>query len=145
MKTKLTLLLLFISTLLIAQQKPTAKDTVPGAVFAQVHMAATFINGKFALDSLSDKFHERYFTIRMSGCIAQQMAFGEIYNTDRCDKIVGELKNYLNIFCPKPNEEYERQLKNTIRLTKRNWQKIVNHANTLMLDEQGAAWALYNM
>ena len=152
MRIKQTLLLvLMCACMATAQTKPTpgankklitAKDTVPAIVFAQVHMAATFINVRFAMDSIKDKWMDTYFIARMSGCVAQQMAFGVIWNEKECTDKIAKHKEYLRIFCPTPQEEFERQIRYVYRVVKKNWQPMLNHAITLQLNEEGASWVL---
>lgn len=155
MKTKLTILLMTCVLMAQAQknklksvptytniQNQNKKDTIPGIVFAQLHIAATFIVGKLAMDSIKDRYQDTYFVMRMAGCVAQNMAFGKVYNETECNNKISRHKEYLNVFCPEPKEEFDRQIKLVYKMVKNNWQLILNRAVKLPLREDAAKWAL---
>jgi hypothetical protein len=119
-----------------------SKDTIPGIVFAQVHMASMLVNGKFALDSIKDKWMDTYFIARFSGCVAQQMAFGVVYNEKECSLKAEKHKMYLHVYCPNPEQEYQRQINQVYKVVQKNWQLMLNKAGQLQLNEDGASWVL---
>jgi len=152
MKTKLTLLLVLLLCVLIpltcssqnmqSKKSFASKDTIPGIVFAQIHMASMLVNGKFALDSIKDKWMDTYFIARFSGCVAQQMAFGVVYNEKECSLKAEKHKMYLHVYCPNPEQEYQRQINQVYNVVQKNWQLMLNKAGQLQLNEDGASWVL---